>query len=671
MTLFIRAVAVEDKAAAIRQAISGESADRFTPSLSQFRELPGTPFAYWIGKGVRDTFERFPAVEGNGRAVRQGLATSDDFRFLRAHWEVSYNARPNSWMPFAKGGELSPFYASLHLVIQWQEQGKELKAWVVSNPADPRTVHWSRRIASSEYYFRPGMTWPLRASRFAPQALPSGCIFSVRGYSVFLPEGALLPGLAIFNSRAFDYLFKALLGRFGYPEFIVGVLQKLPWAEPSPQQSQALSVLARSAWSVARTADTAIETSLAFVLPKPLNKAAGADVEKILAELQSKIDAIAFELFQLSDADKLEIEEASVFASAELSENSDGSADLGDGDTVVENDRFHLQSWAVGVAFGRYDIRLATGERAIPAEPEPFDSLPCVSPAMLPNGDALFMPCRGILVDDPGHVDDIAARLNAVYERVGQPLEEVARLRRNIAREFFPAHLKMYTKSSRKAPIYWQLATPSGGYSVWLYLHGLNKDTLFRIQVDYVLPKIAHEQRRLESLRDEAGHTPNAAQRRVLEAQQGFVDELLKFLEDLKRLAPLWNPVLDDGVVLAMAPLWRLAPLHKSWQKELKAKWGDLVAGRFDWAHMAMQLWPERVIPKCRTDRSLAIAHGLEDIFWVEAESGKWEARPTPLLSIGALISERTSLAIKAALKELAEPSLANGSRTQKRRSSS
>ena len=41
-------------------------------------------------------------------------------------------------------------------------------------------------------------------------------------------------------------------------------------------------------------------------------------------------------------------------------------------------------------------------------------------------------------------------------------------------------------------------------------------------------------------------------------------------------------------------------------------------AGKYDWAHIAMHLWPERVVPKCATDRSLAIAHGLEDVFWVE-----------------------------------------------------
>ena len=48
-------------------------------------------------------------------------------------------------------------------------------------------------------------------------------------------------------------------------------------------------------------------------------------------------------------------------------------------------------------------------------------------------------------------------------------------------------------------------------------------------------------------------------------------------LDEVKRVAPLWNPMLDDGVVLTMAPLWRLVPYHKPWQKELK---GEVVRAR-------------------------------------------------------------------------------------------
>jgi len=42
-----------------------------------------------------------------------------------------------------------------------------------------------------------------------------------------------------------------------------------------------------------------------------------------------------------------------------------------------------------------------------------------------------------------------------------------------------------------------------------------------------------------------------------------------------------------------------------------------------------MSIWPERVVPKCRQDRSLAIAHDLEELFWVE-EEGDWRLLQSP-----------------------------------------
>jgi hypothetical protein len=107
------------------------------------------------------------------------------------------------------------------------------------------------------------------------------------------------------------------------------------------------------------------------------------------------------------------------------------------------------------------------------------------------------------------------------------------------------------------------------------------------------------------------------------------------------------------GGPISPLPLWRLVPGHKPWQKELKAKWAELAAGKYDWAHLAMHLWPERVVPKCATDRSLAIAHTLEDVFWVEGADGKWRARETPTIPVETLVAERTSAAVKAALADL------------------
>ncbi|RME21152.1 MAG: hypothetical protein D6798_18795, partial [Deltaproteobacteria bacterium] len=226
-------------------------------------------------------------------------------------------------------------------------------------------------------------------------------------------------------------------------------------------------------------------------------------------------------------------------------------------------------------------------------------------------------------------------------------------LRGWFARDFFPAHIKTYSKSRRKAPIYWQLATPSASYSAWLYVHRFTRDTLYRLLNDFVAPKLSHEQSRLAQLVQDAGPEPSRGQRAEIDAQESFVEELRGFKAEVARIAPLWNPDLDDGVIINFAPLWRLVPQHKSWQKEVKKVWDRLVAGDYDWAHLAMHLWPERVVPKCREDRSLAIAHGLEDDFWYEDDQGKWRPRQVDDATVQVLIDERSSSAVKAALDDL------------------
>ena len=416
-----------------------------------------------------------------------------------------------------------------------------------------------------------------------------------------------------------------------------------------------------------RALDTTNETSHAFVLPPIINRRiAGLDPGRIELELESiqkRIDETAFSAYGIASPERIGIEAASKHADPEVDVGDEPDEDEADESSDNEA-RVYLTvdkviSWLVGVAFGRFDPRLAIGERAAPPEPQPFDPLPQRSPGMWPEGETPG-GVPGIFVDDDGHAGDLTARVKRVAQQVRwQPPED---MRAWLAREFFPLHIKMYSKSRRKAPIYWQLATPSGSYSVWLYIHAFTKDTLFRVQHEYARPKLLHEERRLETLRQEAGENPSVAQRKRIAAQESFVEELRGYGEEVQRVAPLWNPNLDDGVIINFAPLWRLVPHCKPWQKELKATWDALCAGEHDWAHLAMHLWPERVVPKCAEDRSLAIAHGLEEVFWVEISEGKWVARETPTRSLEELVSERTSPAIKAALDSLLQaPAAQNG----------
>lgn len=386
-----------------------------------------------------------------------------------------------------------------------------------------------------------------------------------------------------------------------------------------------------------------------------------------LVSIQDEIDQEAYRLYEIGSEDQLTIEvwsksdPRSAVASATNEETSTSEEEDPTEREIAIASEVAVVTWLVGVSFRRFDPRIATGEKPIPPEPEPFDPLPSRSPGMYQEGEE---PTNrpDILVDDEGHPKDLTAHVQRWAEHVG--VEVPADVRPWLAREFYPLHSKMYSKSRRKAPIYWQLATPSASYSVWLYIHAFTKDTLFRVQNDYVAGKLAHEERQLETLRAEAGPDPVNAQRKAIEAQETFVEELRNFLDDVKRVAPLWNPNLDDGAIINFAPLWRLVPHHKPWQKELKSTWDALCAGKYDWAHLAIHLWPERVVPKCAQDRSLAIAHDLEDVFWYRDDDDKWKTREEPTRPIDALVAERTSAAVKAALKSLLEaPEQAGGAR--------
>ncbi len=662
MTTFFRVldVPIDDKADALRSAVRG-NCELVEVDPSEFRSVPGSPFAYWTSSSLRALYARNEPFECAPRIVRQGGVTGNDARFLRVHWEVpSFRDRTSSerWVPFAKGGNVSLWYSSYPVVVRWDDRRTTFFGYtgLLHRP--------SEKPSSADHYFKPALTWPLRAGRFAPVPLPRGCVFSIRGYAILAPESQLLAIASLCNTAVFDYLFKVALGRFGFPEFVVGVLQKLPFPRVSDQDAAHLAKLGGRAWLLRRRLDTVRECSHAFVLPVGLNqRTTGLDsqgIENELASIQIEVNGIGLNLYGIQETDRRAID--SFLAKPERSEAGDDEQGIEPEDDEQGSDdgteADAVKSWLVGVAFGRFDPRLATGERAIPPEPEPFDPLPSRSPGMYPEGEE---PADrpDILVDDEGHADDLAARAITIAERVRVDAPESLRLW--LAKEFFPLHIRMYSKSRRKAPIYWQLATPSAGYSVWLYLQAFSKDTLFRVQNDYVAPKLAHEERRLESLMSELRDGSTAAQRKQLAAQEGLVEELRAFLDEVKRVAALWNPNLDDGVIINFAPLWRLVPQNKAWQKELITTWDALKDGKYDWAHLAMHLWPERVIPKCAKDRSIAIAHGLEKVFWVEGEGGKWAARKTPTSSIDALVKERTSAAVKSALKSLLEAPVASG----------
>lgn len=260
MTTFLRVLDVpsDDKAAALRAAVQHEGGSSIEVDPNEFHSVPGSPFAYWTSSSLRALYSRNEAFECPPRIVRQGGVTGNDARFLRVHWEVPRARDGHSaerWVPFAKGGNVSLWYSWCPVVVRWDDRRTTFFGYtgLLHRP--------SEKPSSADHYFKPALTWPLRAARFAPVPLPRGCVFSIRGYAILAPEPELLSIAALCNATVFDYLFKVALGRFGFPEFVVGVLQKLPYPTVSTQQAARLAKLAGRAWSLRRRLDTVRECS--------------------------------------------------------------------------------------------------------------------------------------------------------------------------------------------------------------------------------------------------------------------------------------------------------------------------------------------------------------------------------------------------------------------------
>ena len=622
MTRFIRLIEDADKVTGMMLATKALRENRpderiFAVEPNEFAAVPGAPFAYWVSDKIRRTFFQVPSFENDVRTARQGLATASDFRFIRTWWECTEANESKKWFGFAKGGSFSRYYADIHLMANWENEGAEDKAYIVKQY--PYLNGNAEFVAKNpNYYFRRGLTWPRRSQiGLGLRVMPKGCIFADKGPAVFTADdevSILLSLLAITNSSLFRYLVEL---QMAFGSYEVGVIQRTPVPDVTDESEKTLAQLARRAWSLKRALDAVNETSHAFSLPMAIRDRIGeyqpVAIEAELATIQQQIEDIVFELYGLDEEDRRDLERWANKGntdSAEAEDENEADVDSDDSEAVFDH-QTSLLSWCVGVALGRFDWRLATGERAAPAEPEPFDPLPAKSPGMLPDGAAPFHANAGILVDDAGHPHDLPHWLEEVLMRVGMPVPHD--LRNWLQREFFAAHLQRYSKSRRKAPIYWPLSTASGSYSLWLYYPSLTNQTLYTCVNDFLEPKLKQVGGELANLRGK-GSKRSLSDEKQFEKLQTFELELTELRDTLLKIAPHYHPNQDDGVQITAAPLWPLFR-HKPWQKVLKETWAKLEKGDYDWAHLAMQYWPERVRAKCKADKSLAIAHGLEELY--------------------------------------------------------
>ncbi len=183
-SIFIRVQGQGGRHKRLVDAIEGIPRQSNSPSVfatpqTEFEKLPYAVFGYWCSSELRNAFLVLPSLEDSAGRVRVGLQTGDDFRFLRLRWEVPpQNIGEHHWLTFAKGGEYSPFQDDVHLLLNWENHGKELVAWGKGRPQN------------TDFFGKPGLTYPRRTNkRFAPRVMPAGCAFGDKGPAIFDVQG--------------------------------------------------------------------------------------------------------------------------------------------------------------------------------------------------------------------------------------------------------------------------------------------------------------------------------------------------------------------------------------------------------------------------------------------------------------------------------------------------
>ncbi len=161
-----------------------------------FKQIPGTPIAYWASDHLIQSFVAGKRLDSIA-TPRQGLATSDNNRFLRKWWEVEPEHTDRScsdrdsakksgrrWFPIIRGGFYRKWWGEYDEVVNWYDDGREMKEAILAKYtylSKPDFV-----IKNQNDYFKPAVSWSkisssLASFRFAPQ----GMLFEVAGACLF------------------------------------------------------------------------------------------------------------------------------------------------------------------------------------------------------------------------------------------------------------------------------------------------------------------------------------------------------------------------------------------------------------------------------------------------------------------------------------------------------
>ena len=176
----------------------------YRTNQANFSKIPGSPIAYWFSNRKYNIFEKSKNL-GKLYKSRTGLQTSDRNRFLRLWFEISIKKLNQKWIPYAKGGKYQKWYGNMDYVVNWENNGDEIKNYVV-NKYKYLHGNYSLVVKNETSYFKKGIvTSKITSGKLSFRLLPDYQIFSDATTAVF-PTNNLIFFLALSNSKVIELI---------------------------------------------------------------------------------------------------------------------------------------------------------------------------------------------------------------------------------------------------------------------------------------------------------------------------------------------------------------------------------------------------------------------------------------------------------------------------------
>lgn len=554
----------------------------YRSSASDFKTIPGSPIAYWISDRMRQVFDSGRVLKEIGD-TRQGMATSDNNRFLRFWAEVSFersclNARnrqeaatsEKKWFPYNKGGDFRKWYGNSEFFVNWENDGEELLGYAASLYGSP-----TRTIKSISEYFKPCVSWSkISSANLAMRFYPEGYLFDVAGCCIFSPKDTDLMFLLGYSNTI---MVRRLLATISPTlNFEAGQIASLPILELN---RGAFSELPRKLIAKSKLDWDSLETSWDFTALPLLNpdyrqptlkatyqklRAHWREMTLEMQKLEEENNRIFIDAYGLQDELKPDVplNEITLTCNPHYRYGGDKSEEELEALLLADTMR-ELVSYAVGCMFGRYALDKPGLILANQGETL-ADYLQQIPEPVFPADDDNVIP----MLDGDWFTDDITERFRQFlrvafgeehYEENLRFVEQGLNIKgkRNYSirdyflSEFYNDHVKRY----KKRPIYWLFSSPKGSFNALIYMHRYRPDTVSVVLNDYLREfrtKLTAHKSHLEAVSISASASAGEKTKALKEIDK--INKMIVELEDYERevLYPLATEQveidLDDGV---------------------------------------------------------------------------------------------------------------------------